>query len=361
MLNGFLSFSTGNIANLLAALDYSDAQTTINTLSALDPSAYLSTVAGLTTQNYHLHRTVETHNAAIRADSAAVTMPTGEPSAKGEALAAACNGRSNVWGSISYDWQDLGDSNRGFGQTGDTWSFTAGIDYNIHDTLRLGLVAQGSQTGWRGDNSLDSSIDSYNIAAYSNWGAATGWFVDALLGYNTHSVDQSRTMLMGNVRSISATQYDADGWQGLVSGGYAMQTSAGLFSPFMAFEWQQLSADSYEASGPIPVNVGSADIDSFRGLMGVKWEAILANKVKGYASAAYAYEFAGDAATAKVGFGGGSYTAKGSGLGDSVLISTGMRWEIMPCTTADIGYRGEFAMEDGANSNGANIGVNYSF
>ncbi|MEI6176176.1 MAG: hypothetical protein WCS43_04730 [Verrucomicrobiota bacterium] len=53
--------------------------------------------------------------------------------------------------------------------------------------------------------------------------------------------------------------------------------------------------------------------------------------------------------------------AKGPGLGDSVLVSAGVRWEIMPCTTADIGYRGEFAMENGANSNGANIGVNYSF
>ncbi|MEI6176175.1 MAG: autotransporter domain-containing protein [Verrucomicrobiota bacterium] len=293
MLNGLVSSVTGEIADLLAALDYSDAQTTINTLSALDPSAYLSTVTGLTTQNYHLHRTVESHNAAIRANSAVVTMPTGAPSAKEDALSAACNRRSNVWGSVSYDWQDLGNSNRGFDQTGDTESFTAGIDYNIHDNLRLGLVAVGSQTSWHGDSSLDSSIDSYNIAAYSNWGAATGWFVDALLGYNTHSVDQSRPMLMGNIRSISATQYDADGWQGLVSGGYAMQTSAGLFSPFMAFEWQKLSANSYETGGPIPVNVDSADIDSFRGLMGVKWEAILAHKVKGYTSAAYAYEFMG--------------------------------------------------------------------
>lgn len=160
MLNGLVSYATGDIADLLAALDYSDAQTTINTLSALDPSAYLSTVAGLTTQNYHLNRAVDAHNAAIRADSRSVAMPTGVTPAKGDAqatlAAAACNGRSNVWGGLSYDWQDLGNSSRGFDQTGDTASFTAGIDYNIAENLRLGLVAEGSKTSWRGDSSLDS-------------------------------------------------------------------------------------------------------------------------------------------------------------------------------------------------------------
>ncbi len=44
-----------------------------------------------------------------------------------------------------------------------------------------------------------------------------------------------------------------------------------------------------------------------------------------------------------------------------MLLSAGVRWGVADCTTIDIGYRGEFAMDDGVDSNGGNIGVNYTF
>lgn len=366
MLNDLYNNSTNaDVLDLLAALDYSDAQTTTNTLAALDPGAYLATLSGLANNNYSLHRTVETHNAAVRAGSGSVTMSAPESSAKGAVapapVASGCGGCSNVWGSFSYDWQDLNSSNSAFDQDGNTASFTAGIDFTVAENFRLGLVGQGAQTDWDGEGSLDSEIESYRLAAYANWGAATGWFIDALVGYNTHSVDQSRATQIANILGVSSSDYDADGWQGMISAGYAMQTSAGLFSPFIGLEWQQLSADSATVDGPISIGLSSTDIDSFRGLIGVKWEADLADQVKAYATAAYAYEFEDDAANAKVSFAGSSYTAEGLEQGDAVLVSAGLRWEFIQCTTLDLGYRGEFAMDDGVDSNGANIGLNYSF
>jgi outer membrane autotransporter protein len=363
MLNGLVDTATGNVADLLAAMDYSDEFFTQAVLAALDPGAYMATAAGLASNNYHLHRTVENHNAAVRAGSIAPVMaPPAEPSAKGATVAApmaiGCAGSSNVWGSFSYDWQDLQTSSSSFDQDGEVYAFTAGIDFTLAENFRLGIVAEGSQSDWDGDLDLGSEVESYRFAAYANWGAATGWFVDALLGYNTHSVDQSRGSIFGN----ESADYDADGWQGLINVGYAIETSAGSFSPYLGLEWQSLSADSFDTEdGPLAISYGDYDIDTFRVLAGVRWEAELTENVWGYASATYAFEVEDDAADTTVDFGGSSYRASGLEQGDSVLVSAGIRWGVATCTTIDFGYRGEFAMDDGIDSNGANIGLNYSF
>ncbi len=364
MLDSLVEGATGDLADLLAALDYSDAATTRATLAALDPGSYFATAAALANSNYGLHRTVETHNAAVRSDSGAVMpAPAPAPSAKGGVapapVATGCAGTSNVWGSFSYDWLDVNGSS---GQSGDVASFTAGIDFLVAQNFRLGLVAQGAYSDWNGGNGNDSSIDTYRIAAYANWGAATGWFVDALIGYNSSSVDQSRDILMGNLLANQSGSYDADGWQGLLTVGNTIATtSAGNFAPFIGVEMQSLSADSFEASGPLPVEVGSIDIDSIRGLVGVKWDMQVAENFKTYASVAYAYEFEDNAPDTKVRFGGGSYKAYGAEPGDAILVSAGLRWNVVTCTTIDLGYRGEFSTNDGVDSNGVNLGVNYSF
>jgi outer membrane autotransporter protein len=305
---------------------------------------------------------VENHNAAVRAGSnAAMSAPAAGPSSKGATVAAPASSAcscTNVWGSFSYDWQDLNTSSSNFDQDGEVYAFTAGIDYMVAADLRVGLVAEGSQSDWDGDLNLGSEVESYRFAAYANWGAATGWFVDALIGYNTHSIDQTRSSFFGN----EDASYDADGWQGLLNVGYAVETSAGTFSPYVGLEWQQLSVDSFETdNGALPISVGDYDVDSFRALAGVRWEAQLAASLTGYASATYAFEFEDDAADTKVSFQGGSYRASGLEQGDSLLLSAGIRWGVASSTTIDVGYRGEFAMDDGVDSNGANIGLNYSF
>ena len=366
MLDGLVEGATGDVADLLASLDYSDAATTEAALAALDPGSYFATAAALANSNYGLHRTVENHNAAVRSDSGSVMSapaPAPASSAKGaitsEPTATGCTGTSNVWGSVSYDWLDV---NGASGQSGDVASFTAGIDFLVAQNFRLGLVAQGAYSEWDGGSGTDSSIDTYRLAAYANWGAATGWFVDALVGYNGSSVDQSRNILLGNVSSNQSGSYDADGWQGLLTVGNTIATtSAGNFAPFIGVEMQSFSTDSFTASGPLPVDVGSMDIDSIRGLVGVKWDMQVAQNLKTYASVAYAYEFEDDASDTKVSFGGGSYKAYGAEPGDAILVSAGLRWNVVTCTTIDFGYRGEFATDDGVDSHGVNVGVNYSF
>ncbi len=58
---------------------------------------------------------------------------------------------------------------------------------------------------------------------------------------------------------------------------------------------------------------------------------------------------------------GGSYKAYGTDMGDEVQVSAGARWGFAERATLDVGYRGKYTLSNGINSNGANIGLNYSF
>lgn len=368
LLDGLVNTATGDVADLLAAMDYSDQSYTQAVLASLDPGSYMVTAAGLANNNFQMHRRVERHNAAVRAGGAqgmqeATTTTYSDSSAKGgvattttssSTMDSGCSGATNVWGSFSYDWQEMHSSNSLFDQDGETASFTAGMDFTVAENFRLGILAEGAQTDWSGDDAFGSDVESYRFAVYANWGAATGWFVDALVGYNMHNVDQNRF-------ASDSSSFDADGWQGLVNIGYAIDTGSGTFSPFIGIEWQQLSMDEFDTDGPIPLSIDGYDIESLRALAGVRWEQKFSSTMTGYASAAYAFELEDGAATTTVGFGGGSYTAAGLEQGDAVLVSAGLRWTMGSCTTIDIGYSGEFAMDDGVDSNGANIGVNFSF
>ncbi len=370
MLDALVPTATGDVADFLAALDYSDQTVVEAALAALDPGSYFATASALASNNYRLHRAVETHNAAVRAASGQTVSSSsgGSYSSKGEVVSAptvtssGC-GTTNVWGSASYDWQDFNSDNGDFDSDGETGSFTAGIDFMIANNFRLGLVAEGARTSWDGNDSDNGTeIDSYRFGLYANWGEATGWFVDALIGYNSHSVEQDRFVGLGGIGSTLSNDYDADGWQGFINVGYAIETGAGLISPFIGVEWQRLSVDETDDDGFLPIALDGYDMDSLRGLAGIKWEMALGGSSTLYASAAYAHEFDDSTDDVTVSFGGGSYNAQGLDRGDSVLLSAGLRWSVTECTTVDIGYRGELALDDnGLDSHGANVGVNFAF
>lgn len=369
MLNGLVSTATGDVADLLAAMDLSNAATTTNVLAALDPGAYLATTSAIASNNYRLHRSVETHNAAVRAGSGSTISSSsgGYSSSKGGTASTSSNsyvGGSNVWGSAAYDWQNLNTEAGDFDTDGETGSFTAGIDFTVANNFRLGLVAEGSRTSWDSDNGSDGTdVDSYRVGLYANYGESTGWFVDALVGYNNHSVDQDRSTSVAGIGSTLGSSYDADGWQGLLTVGHTFDISAGLLSPFVGVEWQRLSVDGFtESDAVLPLSVSDYDVDSLRGLAGIKWEMGVGDGLALYATAAYAHEFEDDSNDVTVSFAGSSYTATGLDQNDSVLLSAGIRWAASEATTIDIGYRGEVGLDDdGLDSHGANLGINYSF
>ena len=266
----------------------------------------------------------------------------------------------NVWGTYSHDWQDYSADNSRSDYDGDTDAFTAGIDWRMSPNLVLGLVLDGSTSSFDGTGN-SSDIDSFRGAIYGTWGESMGLYSDFLVGYGTHNMDMSRSY--GGVLSGfgSKGSSDATSFQALWTVGYTMGDDCIKHGPFAGLEYQNVNVDNFSEKGPLPLSVGDYDVDSFRGLIGYRMNA-RAGKFSPYASIAYAHEFDDNGVRVKASFDGNPFSVSGDDQGSAILLTAGTGYSLTESLTMDVGYRGELAVDNnGIDSHGGSIGLNYSF
>lgn len=351
-----------DVQDFIAALDYSDLSTVQETLASLSPDGYLAQGVAVANSNYRLHRMTQEHLAAIRRGGVVVTTP-GPQDAKGVISAPTTktsSANANVWGAYSHDWQDYSGDGSVSDFDGDTGAFTAGFDWRVAPAWVLGIVLDGSSSDFDGDNG-GSEVDSFRGAVYGTWGEPMGLYSDFLLGFGSHDMDLSRSfggILSGLDGDGSA---DASSVQALWTMGYSMGNDSFKHGPFAGLEYQNVDVDSFEESGPLPLSVDSYDVDSLRALIGYRLDATY-DKVRPYASIAYAHEFEDDEIDAEADFAGNSFSVNGPAQGSAILLTAGVGFSLSERLSMDVGYRGEISVEDeGLDSHGGSIGLNYSF
>jgi uncharacterized protein YhjY with autotransporter beta-barrel domain len=358
-----------DIQDFLAALDYSSLEEVQAVLQALDPSAQLGMVASIINSNYRVNRMVQNHLFDLRVcEEPMMIAPSGAKDAKGvvapQQSVAAPSHRYGAWGSLSYDWQDLEGSDDVSDFDGNVGAFTAGFDWRVNPTLAFGILLDGSKADLD-HGSGDTDIDSLRVAVYGTWGACTGWYSDFLLGYGKHDLDTDRSTIFGSVDSSS----DADSIQALWTVGYTFASGNLKHGPFGGFEYQRVDADGFEEDGDIieeiPVSVDDYEVDSLRALIGYRVNTTY-GKFRPYASIAYAHEFGDDeiSTNASLGgiFDGASFRVTGPDLSSAILLSAGTGFSINESLTLDVGYRGEISVgDDGVDSHGGSIGLNWTF
>ena len=357
------------IQDFIAALDYSSLDEVQAVLQALDPSAQLGMVGSVINSNYRVNRMVQNHLFDLRVCEEPMTITSsGSKDAKGvvapqQSVSAAPSHRYGVWGSVSYDWQDLNGADDETDFDGNVGSFTAGFDWRVNPTLAFGILLDGSKADI--DNgSGDTNIDSLRVAIYGTWGACTGWYSDFLLGYGKHDLDLDRDTIFGSSSSSS----DADSVQALWTVGYTFATNNLKHGPFGGLEYQRVDADGFDDGGDViadvPVSVDDYEVDSLRALIGYRVNATY-GKFRPYASIAYAHEFGDDdiSATGHLGgiFDGASFKVTGPELSSAILLTAGTGFSINESLTLDVGYRGEISVGDGVDSHGGTIGLNWTF
>lgn len=358
------SVDSGNsrIQSFISALDFSNLGAVQSTLAALSPDAFLSYSAGIVNSNYRLHRMLQDHLAAVRSSGDVMKMSMGsQADSKGAVVApsVAPSNRGNFWGSLSYDWQDYSGNQSNTDFDGETGAITAGFDYRVAPALVLGIALDGSKSDFDGDGS-SSDIDSFRVLIYGTWGESTGIYSDFVAGYGNHSMDLDRR-LGGILGGSSSSSTDADSYQAMWTVGYAFGDSKVKHGPFAGLEYQTVQVDGFTQGGSLPVDVEDYDDDSFRALLGYRVNASL-GRFTPYASIAYAHEFEDDGISTSASFGGSSFHLRGAERGSAVVITTGTGISLTNSLQLDIGYRGEISVEDeGLDSHGASIGLNYSF
>ena len=226
----------------------------------------------------------------------------------------------------------------------------------------LGVVLDGSTSSYNGrDSGNGSDLDSLRGALYGTWGQSMGIYSDFLLGYGTHNMDLSRSLggLLSGFGGKGSS--DATSFQALWTVGYTMGDASIKHGPFVGLEYQNVSVDGFTEQGPLPLSVGSYDVDSFRGLIGYRVNGSY-DKFHPYASVAYAHEFEDNGVRATASFDGNPFSVQSDQQGSAILLSVGTAYSFNGNLSMDIGYRGEFSVEnDGIDSNGGTIGLNYSF
>lgn len=363
------SVSSGDplIQDFIAALDHSDLGTVQSTLASLNPEGVLGLTVGIMNTNYRLHRLAQDHLATVRSSGETITETVpATHDAKGGVVAAqttttTVGGRGNVWGTASYDWQDYQGATSVRDYDGETGSFTAGFDYRVAPEFVIGLMLDGSTSDYDGTGN-SSDVDSLRAAIYGTWGASTGIYSDFLVGYGDHDIDQSR-VLGGILGGIASGSTDATSVQALWTVGYAFGDERVKHGPFAGLEYQNVDVDGYSQTGALPVSVGGYDVDSLRGLIGYRVNANLGT-FRPYASVAYAHEFKDDVIRTSAvfgGIGGAAFGVSGPELGSAILLSAGTGIGLTNSLTLDVGYRGEISVDDGIDSHGGSLGLNYSF
>lgn len=352
------------VQNLIAALDNSNLLAVQNALASLTPDSTLNLTTAVVNNNYRLHRLTQEHLAGVRGSSegssSGYSQQVGAKGAITQAPASASGTRFTAWGALSYDWQDYEGRTSVGDYDGDTGSFTAGFDYRVGPALVLGLVLDGSKSDYDYTGG-SSDIDSLRGAVYGTWGQATGIYSDFLLGYGSHDIDGNRSFA-GIVNGVGGASTDASSFQALWTVGYTIQGNNLKHGPFAGLEYQSVDVDSFGVGGPFPIAVGDYDLDSLRGLIGYRINAEY-GRFKPYATLAYAHEFEDDASSTLAFLpNNAAFALTGPELGSAVILTLGTGITINSSLSVDVGYRGEFSLEDeGLDSNGGSIGVNYSF
>lgn len=356
--------------DLIAALALSDLDTVQDSLDAINPESNVDLAIGVINSNYRLHRMVQDRMALARNQPATVTMTTPPPvmDAKGGMLRQSAvvqqswASRGSVWGSYSYDWQDFEDRDSIRNSDGDTQAFTIGFDYRTSPGFLIGGLVDGSKSDF--DLSGGSSdIDSLRFALYGTFGESLGFYSDFLAGYGTHDLEQSgRVGGIGGLAGRRGFSSDADSFQALLTAGFAMGNEQVKHGPFIGLEYQNLDVDSFSSSGgPLVVGVDDYGIDSFRGLVGYRFNGEYGG-FRPYLSVAYAHEFKDDYNDATGSIGGVNFDIEGPQLRSAFIVTAGSGIALNQNLMLDVGYRGEIRYEStGISSHGGTIGLTYSF
>ena len=360
-IDNLVSSSNSQVQDFIGALDLSDAQTAVETIASLSPEGQISQSLALVNSNYRTHRLLQNHLAAVRGSGDTVRVPVGAP-AQEVAAAPVSTKRGNVWGSISYDWQDYSDddSDSDTDYDGEAVAVTAGFDYRVAPQLVLGLLVDGSSGDYDYDAGGDSDVDSLRIALYGTWGGSTGLYSDFSVGYGSHDLDYHRNL--GGILGGSASgSTDANSVQALWTVGYTFSHQQIKHGPFVGAEYQKVEVDGYDEDGILDVKVDDYDVDSLRGLIGYRAEATY-GRFTPYATLAYAHEFKDDEVETRASLEGSPFTVRTAGLGSAIIGTLGTSYAVNDSLSFDVGYRGEISVDDeGIDSHGLNVGVNWGF
>ncbi|WP_122870060.1 autotransporter outer membrane beta-barrel domain-containing protein, partial [Pseudomonas viridiflava] len=158
--------------------------------------------------------------------------------------------QDNVWLKALGAWGKTDSSDDTAGYTTSIGGLLAGVDGNVADDTRLGLVAGYSDSSLNMGSGTHSraSVDSYHLGAY------VGHEIGALrltLGsaYSWHRIDAKRDVQVGGASGSEKTKHDAETAQVFTEAAYRVRLQPVTIEPFANLAYVHLATDGFTEKG----------------------------------------------------------------------------------------------------------------
>ena len=186
------------------------------------------------------------------------------------------------------------------GYDSDAIGFAVGLDTSLGENLLVGASFSYAsiEIDGVGGAGHQSEIDASQLSAYFGY-SQDALYVNGQLGYSFSSVDTNRNF---DAEQINGN-FDIEGVRARLEAGYDVGNDTFAITPFVGLQYANLSSDIYSETGGLNLTVAAGDVDFFEGRVG----AAFATKGSSFSfkgSAAYVYDFAGDARVFDLGFAG---------------------------------------------------------
>ncbi|MCR6670401.1 autotransporter domain-containing protein [Devosia ginsengisoli] len=369
---GAQSLGSGTLFNAIANLTDKDGAA-----AAFDMLSGEIHASGQTVLIDSSHFVSDAINEHIRASFAALgrqdVLPLAYAGSGGNAASSAIGGalaptpaeRFAAWGSAFGAWGHADGDGNAAGLDSATGGMVAGIDGLVTDTVRLGVVAAYSRSGFdAADRASSGHADTYHLGAYGGTeigalgirgGATYGW---------SH-IDTTRTVAFPGFTDTLNAGYGAGLFQAFGEVSYRFDTPSAVFEPFANLTHVSLQTDGYtETGGAAALTSAGQTTNATFATLGVRASTVF--ELGGVAAQAHGtlgwqHAFGDTVPTATHALAGGNaFSVAGSPIArDAAIVEAGLDFTFAPNATLGFSYNGRFG--GGAYENGARASLSVKF
>jgi outer membrane autotransporter protein len=270
-----------------------------------------------------------------------------------------------AWGQALGSWGRFNGNDNAAAFDTSTGGFVTGLDTQLGDTSRLGLVAGYSHLSMHAkDRSSSASAQSLHLGLYggSQFDAIS---LRAGAAYSFNALETNRYVGIPGLTDFHDADYDASTLQLFGELGYRIDTDLAVFEPFANLAYVNLHTDGFsETGGAAALSAGSNSTQTTFTTIGLRSSSTftlnhLTANVNGMVGWRHAY---GDLdPVTRLSFeGSDSFQMTGVAIGkNAAVVELGVDFNLAPNTTLGAAYRGQFL--EGAIENGFNTKLAVKF
>jgi subtilase-type serine protease len=298
-------------------------------------------------------------------DVAAASLPVMAYGPDGKDIEAATTARTAAWGQVFGAWSSIDGDGNASRMKQSTGGFITGIDTELAEAWRVGVLAGYSRTSFDAkDRSSSGDSNNYHLGLYggTRWGALA---LRTGLSYTWSNIETGRTVSFRGFNDGLSADYDAGAFQAFGELGYRLDAAGAAFEPFVNLAHVSLHTDGFtEKGGAAALSAEAQTTNTTFSTLGLRASTdFMLGSVAASANGTVGWKHAfGDTTPfSKVGFAGSSlFTVTGVPIArNTFVLQTGLDMKVTDNATLGISYNGEFG--SGSSTNGVDARLSVKF